>query len=164
MRCLVCGEEMRLMQVVEDNTMPVPGYEHHTWQCSACPEVERRLVFTREKTLAETVPVEPTHSQPPAAELPRSAWAQALEKLRGTEADIRERTATARQAASETERHAQFNRDWDKFVPGGAPRASLVEPAQPLQSPKAPFASPAPTASDELYVRPSAWTRVVAKL
>ena len=40
---------MRLMQAVPDNTMMVSGYEHHTLQCTGCDEVERRLVFTREK-------------------------------------------------------------------------------------------------------------------
>ena len=27
--------------------MMVPGYEHHTFECSTCGEVERRLVFNR---------------------------------------------------------------------------------------------------------------------
>jgi hypothetical protein len=47
MRCVPCGAEMRLVQVVGDDTMMVPGYEHHTFECSACREVERRLVFNR---------------------------------------------------------------------------------------------------------------------
>ena len=47
--CIACGAEMRLMQAVPDNTMMVSGYEHHTLQCTGCDEVERRLVFTREK-------------------------------------------------------------------------------------------------------------------
>ena len=34
MLCLECGAEMRLVQVTKDTTMPVSGYEHHTWQCS----------------------------------------------------------------------------------------------------------------------------------
>jgi hypothetical protein len=46
MRCLACGAEMRLKQIAEDNTMPVAGFEHHTFKCSACGDVERRLVFT----------------------------------------------------------------------------------------------------------------------
>jgi hypothetical protein len=47
MRCLACGVEMRLRQIAEDNTMPVAGFEHHTFMCSGCGDVERRLVFTR---------------------------------------------------------------------------------------------------------------------
>jgi hypothetical protein len=34
MRCLVCAAEMYLTQVVEDDTMPVPGFEHHTLEPS----------------------------------------------------------------------------------------------------------------------------------
>jgi hypothetical protein len=41
---------MRLVQVVGDDTMMVPGYEHHTFECSTCGEVERRLVFRRSPT------------------------------------------------------------------------------------------------------------------
>src|SRR5262245_45850405 len=59
MLCLECGAEMRLVQVVEDTTMFVSGYEHHTWQCSACSTVERRMTFTREKTPTPIVPPEP---------------------------------------------------------------------------------------------------------
>jgi hypothetical protein len=49
MRCMVCGAEMRVMQVVPDDTMMVPGYEHHTLQCTGCNDVEQRLVFSRER-------------------------------------------------------------------------------------------------------------------
>ena len=45
MRCMSCGEEMCLVQVVEDKTKMVKGYEHHTFECSGCREIERRLVF-----------------------------------------------------------------------------------------------------------------------
>jgi hypothetical protein len=77
MLCLECGAEMRLVQVVEDTTMFVSGYEHHTWQCSACPTVERRMTFTREKTpppiaptapnptTTQTLPAEPTPTVQP---------------------------------------------------------------------------------------------------
>ena len=57
MRCIGCGEEMRLVQAVADHTMMVPGYEHHTLECLGCHEVERRLVFT--KAVAPT-PIDPT--------------------------------------------------------------------------------------------------------
>jgi hypothetical protein len=62
MLCLECGAAMRLAQVVEDTLMFVPGYEHHTWQCSACSTVEQRLTFTREKTPTQTAQVEPIQS------------------------------------------------------------------------------------------------------
>jgi hypothetical protein len=48
MRCMVCGEEMRLVQTVPDETMLVPGFEHHILACPSCNDEERRLVFTRQ--------------------------------------------------------------------------------------------------------------------
>ena len=72
MLCLGCGAQMRLVQVVKDTTMLVSGYEHHTWQCSGCSTVERRMTFTSESTLppmvseelAQTAPVEPARMVP----------------------------------------------------------------------------------------------------
>jgi len=61
MLCLDCGAEMRLVQVTEDTTMLVSGYEHHTWQCSGCSTTERRMIFTREKTPTPSVTIEQTH-------------------------------------------------------------------------------------------------------
>jgi hypothetical protein len=178
---------MRLIQVVEDTTMLVSGYEHHTWQCSGCSTVERRMTFAREKTPTQTVPVEPTqtvpaeptqtvpveptqtvsveptqtapveltqtapvepaHPKPPAAMLQTNAWAKALEKLRSFE----ERAAAARETARETERRAQFNRDWDKFRSVPPPSASSealshVTPDEPVRSAKEPIASHEPFA------------------
>src|SRR6516165_4108782 len=45
MRCMVCGAEMRLTQSVPDETMLVPGFEHHTLVCPSCQDEEQRLVF-----------------------------------------------------------------------------------------------------------------------
>jgi len=97
MRCLACGAEMRLMQAVPDNTMMVAGYEHQTWQCSSCNDVERRLAFTRGKTPIENVPMPPAPPQalptpqdetaPPAATASASAWARTIARLRGKHVD-----------------------------------------------------------------------------
>src|SRR5262245_63062590 len=57
MRCLACGAEMHLVDVVQDDTMPVPGYEHRTFRCSACGDIEQRLVFTRHAGSSHTKPV-----------------------------------------------------------------------------------------------------------
>jgi hypothetical protein len=46
MRCVLCGEVMHLVQVSEDKTKIVAGYEQHTFECSGCREVEHRSVFT----------------------------------------------------------------------------------------------------------------------
>jgi len=50
----------------------VSGYEHHTWQCSGCSMVERRMTFTSESTpppmmvveLAQSAPIEPAQTVP----------------------------------------------------------------------------------------------------
>jgi hypothetical protein len=39
---------MLLMQTVQDNTMAVSGFVHHTYMCSSCHDVERRLVFAKQ--------------------------------------------------------------------------------------------------------------------
>jgi hypothetical protein len=171
MLCLACGAEMTLVQVVKDTTMLVSGYEHHTWQCSSCSTIEQRMTFTREKTPTQTAsvaptqtvaveptqaapvepiqaapveptqtaPVKPTHPEPPAAMFQSSAWAKALEKLR-----------SFKERATETERHAQFSRDWDNLRSVPPPSASSeMKPDEPLRPPTKPIASPAPTAHDE---------------
>ena len=118
--------------------MFVSGYEHHTWQCSARSTVERRMTFTREGTPTPTVPVEPTqtvpveltqtvpvelaHSKPAAAVLQTNAWAKAIQKLRSFE----ERAAAAKEAVRETERRAQFNRDWDNLRSVPPPSTSTL--------------------------------------
>ena len=68
MRCLACGAEMQMMHVVQDDTMWVPGYEHRTFMCSACGDIERRLVFARDIGQSPTEPV-PVHT-PPISQVP----------------------------------------------------------------------------------------------
>ena len=90
MRCMACGAEMHLTQVVEDHTMMVSGYEHRTFQCSACPEVERRLMFSRQELPrpAETSGRTAAAATSPAAALAKerlaaaSAWKWAIARLR----------------------------------------------------------------------------------
>jgi hypothetical protein len=57
MRCMACGAEMVLMNVVQDDTMAVPGFEHHTFTCSECQDVEERLVFTKQNRESDTEPM-----------------------------------------------------------------------------------------------------------
>ena len=54
MRCMSCGAEMILVNVVEDETMMVRGFERHTYMCSACSDVERRFVFNKPNRQHET--------------------------------------------------------------------------------------------------------------
>ena len=48
---------MMLMNVVQDDTMVVPGFEHHTFKCSECQDVEQRLVFTKQDRDGDTKPM-----------------------------------------------------------------------------------------------------------
>jgi hypothetical protein len=47
MRCMACGDSMRLVRVELERAMPVPGYERHTFRCPGCQDTEQRLVFNR---------------------------------------------------------------------------------------------------------------------
>ena len=49
MQCLACGAEMQLREVVLADIPTMPGFERHTFRCSACPQVARRLVICRAK-------------------------------------------------------------------------------------------------------------------
>jgi hypothetical protein len=62
MRCLLCEADMILMKVIEDETMLVPGFEHRTYMCSECHDIERRFVFnkSRERDVAAVPIVETT--------------------------------------------------------------------------------------------------------
>jgi hypothetical protein len=64
MRCMACGAEMILMNVVQDDTMAVPGFEHHAFACSECHDVERRLVFTKGGREGDAQPM-PLQGAPP---------------------------------------------------------------------------------------------------
>jgi hypothetical protein len=83
MRCLACGSEMHLMHVVQDDTMPVPGYEHRTFMCSACGDIERRLVFARDTGQGHTEPMS-VHTAPPISPAPigtQLEWSEAQRAL-----------------------------------------------------------------------------------
>ena len=134
MLCLACGAEMRLVEVVEDTTMLVSGYEHQTWQCSGCDSVEQRTTFIRKKPLDE--------------------------KLR----NLMERATALKEAVAESKRRAQFNRNSDKLRSVPLPSASSEalshkDGDEPVQSPAEPVAPPAPTAHDEPIVSASECAR-----
>ena len=48
---------MLLMDVVRDDTMKVPAFEHQIYRCSACRHIARRLVFSRPKMPITHLPV-----------------------------------------------------------------------------------------------------------
>jgi hypothetical protein len=59
MQCLACkaDNKMLLVDVVRDDTMKVPAFEHQVYMCSACRHVARRLVFSRAKMPITHLPV-----------------------------------------------------------------------------------------------------------
>ena len=57
MRCMACGGEMILISAIQDDTMAVPGFEHHTFRCSKCEDEERRLVFRKHERKGNIKPV-----------------------------------------------------------------------------------------------------------
>jgi hypothetical protein len=57
---------MLLMQSVQDETMAVAGFEHHTFMCSSCHDIEHRLVFAKQDPAA-TVPTEVSKAEPTKA-------------------------------------------------------------------------------------------------
>ena len=127
--CLECGGEMGLVQVAQDTAMFVPGYEHHTWRCSHCSKVEKRMTFTRTPTqvpvmetpesvevtaslgMLLTPAVETSHQEPTGA-MRRNAL---VEKLRGLKERSAAASAAARTSKAEAAQRAQFDRDWESF-------------------------------------------------
>ena len=61
MRCLVCNAEMVLMEAVQADPTTLPGFEHRTFLCPACHDVERRLAYAGARTPPAT-----SHSGSPA--------------------------------------------------------------------------------------------------
>jgi hypothetical protein len=87
---------MRLAQVVEDTTMFVSGYEHHTWQCSACSTVEQRMTFPRQEISTQTELLEPIQSvsaPPTQAASPEPSEATPAEPTSAMPAELTEAAA-----------------------------------------------------------------------
>ncbi|HEY1361639.1 MAG TPA: hypothetical protein VGF60_05295 [Xanthobacteraceae bacterium] len=58
---------MTLMQVVADDTMPVPGFERRTFRCSTCDDVETHRAFVKPGREGDAEPV-PVHASASAAD------------------------------------------------------------------------------------------------
>jgi len=67
---------MYLAHVAPDNTMPVPGYEHHSLKCSECGDTERRLVFAGDEVSPDAK--NPLQNPPPKATPAREPSAKAM--------------------------------------------------------------------------------------
>ena len=121
MRCLACGAEMKLIEVVRDDTMMVPGYEDQTFECLDCHEIDRRRVFRGEGTVSAGEP-----TLPPAP---------------GLQAPIPEVSTITAAAASATA-PSETTTPFETAVPIAAAATAAAEPdIVPLHA--APPASPA---------------------
>jgi hypothetical protein len=120
MRCLACGAEMRLMQV----ELLTGSIERHTFKCSVsvCPQIARRLMFSRAQMPASSSPILITRPKMAATELqrecsaPGSAWAEAVAKVHGRQAALKERAAAST----------------SNFAPRNASAADFGAPNSPL--------------------------------
>jgi hypothetical protein len=130
MRCLMCAAEMCVTQVVQAGTMPVPGFEHHTLECLECGDIERRLVFTREKTQ----PISPSLRRKKERIVRPRTPMEAFERVRSRDAALAaqraaDRTATAA-VARINEIATEFARKWDNIVPPRQPSRSEPSPSK----------------------------------
>ena len=136
MRCLACAAEMHLMHVVHDDTMPVPGYEHKTFMCSACGDVERRLGFTRHVGPSHTEPASahatPLISPAPTRDNERNAGSGILRRLFAKLRGVRHSARASRPASVYS-----------------APPASL-RPAEPVPVPASAHSSAPSEASNDV--------------
>src|SRR5215510_13205305 len=96
MRCLMCAAEMYVTQVVQDDTMPVPGFEYHTLECLECGNIERRLVFTREKTQ----PISPSYRRKKERIVKPRTPMEAFERVRRRDAVLAAQRAADRNSDS----------------------------------------------------------------
>src|SRR5262249_2595016 len=134
MRCIGCGQGMRVVKAVADCTMMVPGYEHQTLECPDCRMVERRMVFGRTIGPLTVEPMGLPASAPMPAATPvqsapiahPKAWTRALDKLRNTQPALKDRAA----AVLASEAIVEFRRTWDGLTrPTSDGRANGDRPA-----------------------------------
>ena len=129
MRCLMCAAEMYVTQVVQDDAMPVPGFEHHTLECLECGNIERRLVFTREKTQ----PISPSYRRKKERIVKPRTPMEAFERVRRRDAALAVQRAADQTATAAGVRikeiATEFARKWDNLIP---PRQS--SPSEPSPS------------------------------
>jgi hypothetical protein len=148
MRCLVCNAEMVLMEAVQADPATLPGFEHRTFLCPACHDVERRLAYARARTPSAT-----SHSGSSATNIKMDV--QSLPRVLGAERlrrSLNGRTATKRRpdspstveklgsghrgsehrpsTAKSIDLVSELNRIWDD------PRLATDKPLEPPATPK----------------------------
>jgi hypothetical protein len=86
MKCPACGAEMHLVKVAPDQTFTAPGYEEHTFECSACHAHVQRRVFIPPAlepiTSAQMLQLAPARLRSPVAGATfKGVWSRALRAL-----------------------------------------------------------------------------------
>ena len=165
MKCVACGAKMFLMQVVLDDTGTVPGLERHTFKCSACPQLARRVKFRRPQMPVTHLPViaRPTDTLWDGCVAAPSGWGKAVETVRSRQTDLKERAAAAKAAA--WTKAVQKLRSKQTALAEEATVAARLRLAEPVRPPAAPSDRSAwPTAPNERVAPQSAWARAVAKV
>ena len=61
MLCLMCGTEMVLIDVVKDKAITVRGFEHQTYKCPKCHEIDGRFAFNKRDSAP---PIAPSIAEP----------------------------------------------------------------------------------------------------
>src|SRR5262249_41650183 len=125
MRCLRCGAEMYLAHVAPDNTMPVPGYEHHSLKCSECGDTERRLVFAGDEVSPDAKT--PLQNPPPKAMPAKEPPAKAIPAKVALAEVAPAKEAPAKEAAAR-DPPAQEGRAEHATPPNGEPPAKIGGP------------------------------------
>jgi hypothetical protein len=108
---------MRLVTVVRDETMMVPGYEDQTLECTGCRQVERRRIFR---------PPGETAAPQPAADMVETVASAAV---------VPDATM-ARDAAADADAHANVHAHVSESVPtqpvDATPAAGMADAAEPV--------------------------------
>jgi hypothetical protein len=96
MKCLACSAEMRLTEVRPDER---GGIERHTFRCSACAHMAKRLMLNLSRVPTTHLPtvippkapvIDPHNGRPAAAQ---SAWSKSIEKVKNKQAELKLRAA-----------------------------------------------------------------------
>jgi hypothetical protein len=130
---MACGAEMALMNVVQDDTMAVSGFEHHTFMCSGCGDVEQRLVFAKPGEPSSSNAASPVLAKP-AEPLPSDAPPPVLAKPAEPLPSDAPPPVLAKPAEP---------------LPSDAPPPVVAKPAEPLPVHAAPPISPVPAVRGE---------------
>src|SRR4030088_2555507 len=100
MQCSACGAEMQLRDVVPADIPTMPGFERHTFRCSACPQVARRLVISRAKMpvvdplVPSAAPAAPTTNLQTGQQAAGRVLPIVVEKLHSTQAALENQDVT----------------------------------------------------------------------